>query len=735
MRRIWLGARRCVPVVLPLAKRVYRYARVLTIAVVALYLAQLVGARFFPGPALHRSLSFSTPIRARDGELMRLTLAADGIYRVHTPLAQISPQLVEAFLLYEDRCFYRHPGIDPVALARAISSTYLSTGRRMGGSTITMQLARRLYGIRSNRLAGKLTQLAAALYLELRYRKRDILQAYLDRVPMGGNIEGVGAAALIYFGKPASKLSLGEALTLAVIPQNPERRRPVASSAAKAARKNRPLIAARARLLAIWAKEKRIDAVSLARARIVPRFFDRSRLPHFAPHFCRSVLARNPSRRGATLRTTLEPRLQRLLERRLRRYLERVRERGIRNAAALLLDYRKMAVRALVGSADYNDETIDGKVDGTAAFRSPGSTLKPFIYALALDQGLITPESLLEDVPTRFGSHRPDNFDNRFAGPITAWEALVRSRNIPAYTLAARLRAENNGFADGSPGRRQSSDDLYQLLQRAGIRRLRSREFHGLSLALGSVELSMRELATLYAALASDGRQRELRSLQRQRRAVGASLITPQAAFVTRRMLSRNRRPEALAYTGTSTMFCVREVAYKTGTSNGYRDAWSAGIFGPYVLVVWLGDFKGRPNPELVGATAAAPLFFSIVDAVSAEKHSAPSSRAANQRASSASTSARSAARWLTEIVRTVKNLGLFPVAHRSLSARYTAASGSIAKAAAAAEPTGTRGQRRGGLASSKTGRRICSRCFATRVYRASARLRPVPTVWAISAL
>src|SRR5690606_16242023 len=322
-------------------------------------------------------------------------------------------------------------------------------------------------------------------------------------------------------------------------------------------------------------------------------------LPFHAPHFVERILGERSlhPQAGAHLSTTLDLRLQRLLEDRVRQHVDRMRRRGVRSAAALLVDTRDMGVRALVGSADYFDDSIAGQVNGSAAKRSPGSTLKPFIYGLALDQGLLHPATVLRDVPSAFGPYTPENFDGQFLGPVTAADALVRSRNIPAVTVAAQL----------------NQPSLYQFLRRAGIRDMASESHYGLALVLGGGEVTMEELARLYAMLGNDGLLKPLRWRAQDPKAGGTALLSAEAAFIVRDMLKHNPRP-GIGRVGGGTL----PVAWKTGTSWGFRDAWSAGIVGPYVLVVWVGNFDGSPNPALVGADAAAPLFFSIVDGLRA---------------------------------------------------------------------------------------------------------------------
>ncbi|MDP2828369.1 MAG: penicillin-binding protein 1C [Sulfuricellaceae bacterium] len=557
----------------------------------------LLALRFAPHPGLLDSVPWSRAVYAADGQLMRLTLAGDQQYRLRTPLREVSPAYVEAVLLYEDRWFYWHPGVNPLALGRSAFAT-LSGSRRMGGSTLSMQLARQLYQIDSRSVWGKVRQVAAALWIELRHGKHEILEAYLNRVPFGGNIEGIGAASLIHFHKSASQLDLQQSLALAVIPQNPLRR--LATQAENAA-----LRAARLRLWQVWLKNHPGDAGFNADQMLSLQASPRTALPFEAPHAV-DLLLRSP---GQNLQSSLDLRLQHALERVLREYLLARRTSGVVNASALLLDARDMQVKAMLGSAAYFDEQIDGQVNGTQAKRSPGSTLKPFIYGLALDQGILHPMSILKDAPTSFGPFSPENYDGRFVGPITAQDALIRSRNIPAVAVAAKLSRPN----------------LYDFLKMAGISRMESPQHYGLALVLGGGEVTMEELAQLYAMLANGGEWRPAsllastpspQPLPREGGGdpvlKGTRLMSEEASFIVLDMLRQNIRPDTLAPARPP-------VAWKTGTSWGFRDAWTAGVFGPYVLVVWLGNFEGHGNPALIGIDMAAPLFLRMVDAVRAE--------------------------------------------------------------------------------------------------------------------
>lgn len=548
----------------------------------ALLTLLLLGLRLWPHAPLREAAPLSRMVLAENGELLRLTLASDGQFRQWLALERIAPAMVEALLLKEDRNFHWHPGVDPGALLRAALSTY-SGSMRQGGSTLSMQLARRLYGLNSRTISGKLQQIALALWLEARHSKHDILEAYLNLAPMGGNIEGVEAASRIYFGKSAEQLSLSEALALAVIPQQPRR-----------GQFGPDLQRARLQLMAKWRQVHADDPRNEGLLELPLPARTRRQLAFRAPHLSEQLLAMQT---GDVLHSTLDLRLQRRLERLITQFVHDQRRQGVRNATAILVDSRDQAVKAMVGSADYFDASIDGQVNGVQARRSPGSTLKPLLYALALDQGLIQPMSILRDAPSAFGAFQPENFDGRFAGPLTAQDALIRSRNVPAVWLANQLRQPS----------------LHGLLLRAGVRGLRSEGHYGLALALGGGELTPAELAKLYMMLAGDGRLRPLRWLREERSEPGALLLSPQATFMVRDMLRHNPRPDGLPADARGRDW---PVAWKTGTSWGFHDAWSAGMVGPYVLVVWVGNFDATPNPAFVGIKTAAPLFFRIADAL-----------------------------------------------------------------------------------------------------------------------
>ncbi|MDH4162753.1 MAG: penicillin-binding protein 1C [Nitrospirota bacterium] len=580
-------------------KHIVRFA---AITLITLVLFRLLS------PSLKSDVSFSQAIYDRNGKLLRLTLSRDDKYRLWLPLTSISPVLARTTLLHEDKWFRFHPGVSPSSLVRAIWHTYVKRDRKIGGSTITMQLARIKYDINSRTISGKTTQILAALWLELLYSKNEILEAYLNFAPYGLNIEGAGAASLVYFHKNADKLTLADAITLSVIPQSPARRMVRLGDNGISPRPD--LDQARKVLFAKWAAKYPKDEDQKALVNQPVSLKRPGDLPFRAPHFVNEVRELDPF--DPVINTTVDLKLQTLFERHVRSYVEANKQRGIRNAVAMLVDARTLEVRALVGSANFFDQSIDGQVNGARAKRSPGSALKPFIYGMGLDQGIIHPLTMLKDAPMSFGAYNPENFDNEFLGPVKARDALVKSRNVPAVEIASKL---------ASPG-------LHGFLLKAGITRMKDEAFYGMSLALGSAEVTMEELVQLYAMLVNDGTLKPLKFHTGQNDGETMSLLSKEAAFLVLDMLAANPAPDH-GYRSD----WVRNafpVSWKTGTSFGFRDAWSIGIAGPYVIAVWIGNFDGEGNPVFVGRDAAAPLFFEIIDSLKSQDPEMRKSRSSN---------------------------------------------------------------------------------------------------------
>ncbi|OUS24763.1 penicillin-binding protein 1C [Gammaproteobacteria bacterium 45_16_T64] len=570
-------------------------SRVLLVGLCAVSCGLILWYALCPKPELRSFTTYSTALFDKRGELLRITLAEDDRYRVYEPIDNISEAFVAATIMYEDQSYYDHAGVDIVAIFRAFWVTYILGERRMGASTIVMQVARLRWGIASSSLAGKIQQIFRALQLTRHFSKQEILELYFNLAPYGGNIEGIGAASLIYFDKPASALSFPEALTLAVIPQNPNKRNPAIKrgyAALKVARNN---------LYRRWVEENP-QAVSKQKHMAMPlQVRALSALPFRAPHFSNYMLASQSRWAHGKLTTTLDGRIQKTFEKVTHAYLASKSALGMHNASALLLNYQTMEVEAMVGSADFFNNDIQGQVNGTLAKRSPGSTLKPFVYGLAIDEGIIHPMSLLKDSPKKFGGFTPENYDKQFRGPIVAKDALIESRNVPAVWLQAQL----------------SHQSFYDFLLSAGVRGLADESFYGLALALGGGELTMMELASLYASLANLGVVKPIVSVKRTQSDVSAKgkrILSPEASFLVLDMLKGNASPHDLR-SGLS-LLEADDIPWKTGTSWAFRDAWAVGVSGPYVLVVWVGNFDGRGNPAFVGRSAAGPLLFSLFDVI-----------------------------------------------------------------------------------------------------------------------
>ena len=562
-----------------------RFIKRLSITLVLLFVSVWLIIFFLPKPPLLSDISFSRAVYDSHHRLLRLTLSKDDKYRLFTPLSEISPQLVSATLLEEDQYYHWHYGVNPLALVKAMWQTYIAKTRRIGASTISMQVARMRFHIQSKHSLGKIWQIIRAFQLEMYYSKDQIIEAYLNLAPYGNNIEGVGAASLIYFGKPVKEVNLPQALTLSVIPQNPLQRTP----------SQKELKEIRNKLFNRWLAKHPEDKSKEYIVQLPLQLQTRQTLPFLAPHFVNSVLRDAPQEQQHIV-TTLDLRLQKIVEYITQQYLVRKRNIGATNAAVLLIDTRDMGVKAWLGSANFFNLSIHGQINGVEAKRSPGSTLKPFIYGLALDQGIIHPNTVLKDVPHSFGHYNPENFDYDFMGPIKAKDALVLSRNIPAIDLAAQL----------------SKPNLYELLQKAHIKNLKPESYYGLALVLGGMELSMQDLASLYSMLVNEGVWHPLRMQQNSPLAKGDRLLSPEASFLVLDMLQHTPRTEfKYAITNRQT-----PIAWKTGTSSGYRDAWTIGAFGPYVLAVWMGNFNNVGNHSFVGKNLAAPLFFELINGI-----------------------------------------------------------------------------------------------------------------------
>jgi penicillin-binding protein 1C len=529
------------------------------------------------GPApLGEGLAFSAIVVDRDGKLLRPYTTPEGRWRLPATRDDVDPRLVSLLLAYEDKRFTAHHGIDPLALGRAFAQL-ITHGRIVSGaSTITMQVARLLEPRPERSLKAKLRQMVRALEIERALSKDEILALYLSLAPYGGNLEGVRAASLAYFGKEPRRLTLAEAAMLVALPQSPERRRPERSTGAARAARDRVLD--RVAAAGIFS----LDEIERARREGVPDA--RRPMPILTPHAADAAVAAAPERN--LHRLTIDAALQVSLEELGR---ERARALGPDISVAILaVDHATGEVLARVASADYFDTRRAGQVDMTSAVRSPGSTLKPFIYGLGFEDGLIHPETLVEDRPIRFGGYAPENFDLNFQGTVTVRRALQLSLNVPAVAVLDRVGASR--FA--------------ARLEQAGASFvLPPGEVPGLAIGLGGVGVTLNDLVALYAGLARLGTTLQLteRRANGEAEATARRLLDPAAAWYVGNILLGTPPPENAG---------AGRIPFKTGTSYGYRDAWAVGFDGKRTIGVWVGRPDGAPVSGLVGRVVAAPILF-----------------------------------------------------------------------------------------------------------------------------
>lgn len=552
---------------------------------------------------------YSPLVLAADGSVLHAYLNPTQKWRMKTELREITPVLRKAIIEKEDRWFYWHFGVNPLALVQAAGRNLFGEGRTTGASTITMQVAR-LLEPKERTFGNKLLEMARATQLEAHYSKAEILQLYLNLVPYGGNVEGVKSAALLYFQQPPDYLSLAQTVTLAIIPNRPRGLVLGKNNAAVRQERNRWL--RRFGAAGLFTKQDVADAL------LEPLDVQRHAAPTLAPHLSRRLVQQFPG--WAIIQSSLQRNKQSKAEDLTRNYVRRLYELGITQAAVLVVNNHTRQVEAYVGSADFHDFGNQGQNDGVMAVRSPGSTLKPFLYALAIDRGLVTPKLVLPDVPTNFQGYRPENFDKHCNGEVTLERALAYSLNIPAVRVLNDLGVAS--FTD--------------KLRQAGFQSVgRNRARLGLSSILGGCGASLEELTNLYVTLANGGQYAKLRlvtphrlapspagegvrsgvnrttlPLPEEKEPKGTALISPASAFLTTDILAQLTRPDLPL--GAASSMRLPKIAWKTGTSYGRRDAWSIGYNKQYTVGVWIGNFSGHGSPALTGADVATPLLFNV---------------------------------------------------------------------------------------------------------------------------
>jgi penicillin-binding protein 1C len=558
-----------------------RYAKRTALAFTAFILLFLLIDLAFP---VLTSIPYSNLILANDNKLLNASLASDQQWRMKATISEVNPLLIKTIIYKEDRWFRFHPGVNPIAITRAVWQNISSGKRVSGASTITMQVIRMLEP-RRRTLASKLIECFRALQLELHHSKNEILELYINLLPYGGNIQGVKAASFLYFAQEPQALSLAQIVTLSVIPNNPNHQRLGVNNQHIVSERN------------LWLKKiyaKGIfDKASLDDALIEPLTARRYDAPKQIAHFARLLSAKHPGE--TVIKTYINPRIQDFIENTLSNTVNMYRGLGVGNSAIVLIDNHTHAVVAYAGSAGFSESRFQGQVDGAAALRSPGSALKPFLYALAMDRGLITPKTILQDIPQNFNGYRPLNYDETFRGRLPASQALALSLNIPAVDLANRVGV----------------DLLNEQLSRGGQQWISKRKKTlGLSVILGGCGVTLTELTNLYSCLASGGIKYPLQFSTSEELAESDTLFSEPAVWMVGEILTGLKRPD-LPNNFENTVN-LPHIAWKTGTSYGRRDAWSFGYNPDYTLGVWVGNFDGTGVPELSGADFATPILFKI---------------------------------------------------------------------------------------------------------------------------
>ncbi len=542
----------------------------------------------FPLPSLK---PYSLQVKDRNGNLLQAFLADDGIWRLRTTADEIPPRLKEILLQKEDRYFYYHPGVNPFSVVRALGQNLLASKRVSGASTITMQVARMLER-KDRTYANKLIEMFRALQLEWKYSKDEILNLYLSIVPLGGNIEGLKSASLLYYQTPIARLNIAQLFDLILIPNDPNNLRPDKNPEALYAKRMQEALP-----WIVGGLFTHDDSVVIVRTKADSR---RKQLPVVAPHFCLRVKEQCPQ--ASEVESSLDPGIQHSVEDLVHTHLKPWKLYNVNNAAAIVLDNATREVVAYVGSEAFDDTASQGQVDAVQAIRSPGSAMKPFLYAYEMDQGRLTPKTRVLDVPYDMDGFVVGNFDGTFSGWVYADEALRRSLNTPMIRMLRNAGVQK--FLDFMTGL-----GFVSLQQQ--------RERVGLSLIVGGCGITLEEITAAFASFPNEGKFVRPAFLHGRRTDSDTAIrrFSPSAAFMVTSILSDMDRPDLPNNFESS--FNLPRVAFKTGTSYGKRDAWCIGYSAQYTVGVWMGNASNKGVPELIGAKSATPLLIDIFNSIS----------------------------------------------------------------------------------------------------------------------
>jgi len=535
------------------------------------------------------NIPYAVTVTDSRGEVLHAFLSKDEKWRMKANLNEINPQLVKAIIQKEDRWFYFHYGVNPVAVGRAVVNNLIYQRKTSGASTITMQVSR-LLSPAPRTLFNKMIEAFRAVQLENRYSKKEILEMYLNLIPYGGNIEGVKAASVLYLDKLPADLSLAECVTLCIIPNRPNSLRPGYDNDLIRRERNKWLT--RFEKNKVFKKEIINDALN------EPVEMKRQAAPALITQLAYRLKEQYPTIEN--IHSTLQAPLQHKVQSLVYNYSKRKSLQSIYNASAIVIDNKNHKVVAYIGSADFKDQLHHGQVDGVNAVRSPGSSLKPLIYAMAFDKGLATPMTVINDVPVNYMGYNPENYNSKFNGRVTVDFALSHSLNIPAVKILNQL---------GVP-------TVTQALIKSGFSSIeKSKNKLGLSLALGGCGVRLFELTNMYAAFANNGVYQKLKYVEADSlNSDTIRIISPGAAYLTTEILSKITRPDLPD--NYANLLRIPHIAWKTGTSYGRRDAWSIGYNKRFTVGVWLGNYNGSGVAELSGASVATPLLFDIFNAI-----------------------------------------------------------------------------------------------------------------------
>lgn len=558
----------------------------LTLKIIASIFLVIVIANFlFP---LEVDIDYSKVVYDRNGAVLATFLNKTDKWRFESKIEEISPNLIKAVLEKEDNYFYYHPGFNPFSIVRALYQNITNGEIVSGASTITMQVAR-LLKPKERTILNKCRELFTALQLEVYYSKDEILELYLNLIPFGSNIEGVKAVSIFYLNKLPNSLSLSESIALSLIPNNPNH--------FKIGKYNDRINTQKNLLIDKYLNEEEFPESDLTDAQNEKFHSKRVERPNLALHFATRLISEHQNR--TNINSTIDLNIQSKIESITKSYIKGLNSIGIHNAAVIVADNKTGEVISYLGSNDFYDDNNEGQVDGVKAIRSPGSTLKPIVYLLAMEQGFVTPKTILHDIPFQYGNYSPQNFDKNYRGLVSVEQALALSLNVPAVYLLNKIGID-------------SFVDKLVDLDFSSIRKNKSKL--GLSTVLGGCGVSLEELASLYMALANEGRMKQLQFIKGESSDESKIVFDKDASKITTQLLTKLRRPDYPTNYQSAVRLPI--LSWKTGTSYGRKDAWSIGYTDKYTVGVWAGNFDNKSVSQLTGAKVATPLLFEIFNTI-----------------------------------------------------------------------------------------------------------------------